>query len=183
MSYNLRNMIFPFSVLILFSCRIKTKLNTSELKWMNVYSVNDTLIFKSQRGDFDTSIIIKKDLFCPEYNPVEQHGKYLPQWGVVWYKNKNLIYHPDGDRLITMEKTSKKKTFLVINYLYTGFMFLDITTDSLKKYKKTGVYEFNTEVSRPDALQPKQIFWDEKYGIVRYKTHSNDVWERVNLPK
>jgi len=139
MSYNLRNMIFPFSVLILFSCRIKTKLNTSELKWMNVYSVNDTLIFKSQRGDFD--------------------------------------------RLITMEKTSKKKTFLVINYLYTGFMFLDITTDSLKKYKKTGVYEFNTEVSRPDALQPKQIFWDEKYGIVRYKTHSNDVWERVNLPK
>lgn len=183
MSYKIKRILFSSSMFVLLGCGIKTKLNKSELKWINVYNVNDTLIFKSQTGEFDTSIIIKKDFFYPEYNPIEQHGKYLPQWGVVWYKNKGLEYHPSGDRLITIEKKRPKETFLSINFLYSDVLVLNLNNNTIEKYKQGKVYEFDTYHPKARPQQPKKIFWDEDHGIVKYITHDDVIWERINLPK
>lgn len=172
-------------VLTISGCSgIKTKLSQAELKWMDVYEEGDTLIFKSNKGEFDTSIIIKKELFYPEYNPVEVHDKYLPQWGAVWYKNKNLQYHPEGYRMITMfKKHPKNNTYLNINYLYSNVMVLNLTTGSIEKYKQDKVYEFDTYRDKGRSEQPKKIYWHEDYGIIKYITHADVTWERINLPK
>jgi hypothetical protein len=181
MNHKLASLIFSLGILILAGCGIKTKLNRSELKWMDVYNENDTLIFRSEKGELDTSVIIKKELFYPEYNPIEQHGRYLPEWGVVWYKNRKLEYHPDGYHLITMEKDRpKSRTSLSINYLYVAISFLDITTGSPEKYKIGEVYEFDTYDSRFKPWQPKKIYWREKYGIIKYITMDDVMWQRIN---
>lgn len=171
-------------VAFIFGCGIKTKLSKEELKWMNVYKEGDTLIFKSDKGEYDTTTIIKKETSYPEYNPVEVHGKYLPQWGEVWYKNKNLEYHPEGYNLITLiKKHPRKETFLSFDYLYASVIVLNLTNNDIEKYKQGKVYVFDTYHEKAEPKQPKSIFWHEDYGIIKYVTHGGVVWERINIPK
>lgn len=181
--YPKRTFFMAFFVIVLFSCQIKTRLTKSELKWYNVYKENDTLIFKSENGDLDTSIIVRKELFFPDYNPLEEHGIYRPQWGIIWYKNKHLTHHPNGNTLLTLEKRRPQYTALSIDYLYSDILTRNIHGEGGKNNKKGKVYEFDTYDKRADQWQPKKIFWDEKYGIVKYITHDNVVWIRVNLLK
>jgi hypothetical protein len=182
MKYKLIYAIFFLSIFTLLGCGAKTKFKKIEFKWFDVYNKNDTLIFKSDKGEFDTSIIIKKELFYPKYNPIEESGTYLSQWGVIWYKNKNLEYHPDGYRLVTIEKKSPNETFLNINYLYSSILILNIKSGTIEKYKQGKIYEFDTYNEKGKSYQPKKIFWHEKYGIIKYVTHGNVTWERINLP-
>jgi hypothetical protein len=56
---------------------VKTKLTADDLKWVD-YKQGDTLIFRSNKGNTDTVVIIKKNVYYPEYNPIELHDKYLP---------------------------------------------------------------------------------------------------------
>ena len=167
-------------ILIVIGCGIKPKFNDEELSWLNVYDEGDTMIFRSENNAFDTTIVVAKQIFYPDYNPVESHGAYLPQYGIVWYKNSQLIYHDDGDQLITLiKKTPNDKTFLSINYKYSGFIFLDITGDKLKKYLKGNQYEFESPDPGVDSIQPKKLVWDRDKGIIRYVTGDNIVWQRV----
>ena len=172
-----------FLTLLGISCRIKTKLNKSDLAQMNVYNEKESLILKSVKGDFDTSIIVKKEMYYPQYNPIESDGKYLPQFGVVWYKNKKLEYNPDGDKLIYLIKETPHKVFLEISYLYSDILVLNLNSGTIEKYKHGKVYEFDIYDSRSKPWQPKKIFWDKDYGVIKYITHNNIVWERINLPK
>ncbi len=174
---------FFLSMSIMLGCGVKTKFSQTDLKWMNVYNEGDVLIFKSGKGELDTSIIVKKEIFYPEYNPGEEHGKYLPQWGVVWYKNRNLKYHPDGDRLITIEKKKPNETYLSIDYLYRSFIVLNLNSGGIEKFKDGKVYAFDTYHEKATGSQPKKVFWHEDYGIIKYITHDNVTWERINLPK
>jgi hypothetical protein len=161
----------------------KTKFSSDELKWLNVYKEGDTLIFKSDKGKIDTTLIIKKEIFYPEYNPVEVHDKYLPQWGIVWYQNKNLSDHPEGAQLISMfKKHPRNSTNLHISYLYSHITVLNLTTDGVKKYKNGKIYEFDTYHPKAPGSQPKKIFWHEDYGIIKFITHADVVWERINTP-
>lgn len=180
--------LFAFYFLLIIvgmlGCSVKTKLSQTELKWIDVYNEGDTLVFKSDNGEIDTTFIIKKEIFYPERNSIEVHGKYLPQWGVVWYKNRNLINHPEGYRMISLiKKHPKNETFLNIDYLYSDILVPDIATADIKRLKKDKVYEFDTYHEKAKLEQPKKIFWHEDYGIIKYITHGNEVWERINLPK
>lgn len=168
----------------LLSCSVKTKFSKTELKWLDVYNEGDVLVFRSDKGELDTTLIIKKEIYYPTRNSIEVNGKYLPQWGVVWYKNRNLNYHPEGYRLITLiKKHPRNVTFLNINYLYSDVLAPNITSGSLEGTKKGKVYEFDTYHEKATPEQPKKIFWHEDYGIIRYITHGNVVWERINLHK
>lgn len=163
------------------SCGIETKFNKDELKWLNVYNVGDTLIFKSDKGKLDTSIIIKKDLYYPDYNPIEVHDKYLPQWGVVWYKNRSLEYHKDGYALISMiKKHPNNNTFLSIDYLYSSVLISNLTTSSIEKVNNGKVYIFDTYHPKGEPYQPRTIYWHEDFGIIEYVTHDSTKWKRID---
>jgi hypothetical protein len=138
------------------------------------------LIFQSDKGELDTSIIIKKELFYPEYNPIEVHGTYLPQWGVVWYKNKNLEYHPEGYRLISLAKERPNKTSLSIDYLYGGALVLNLSNASIEKIKKGEVYEFDTYHPKGQPNQPRTLYWQERLGVIGYITHNSSRWRLLN---
>lgn len=166
------------------SCGVKkTKLSSSEMRWVNVYSTGDSLIFRSEKGEFDTSYIIKREVYYPEYIPIEVHDKYLPQEGVILYKNKNLEYHQNGMELLRISKKyPDKETRLFIDFLYSKVIISDITTGEIEKYRNGEVYEFDTYNPKSGPNEPKKIFWNLKYGIIKYTTHENVVWERINLP-
>ena len=71
-----------------------------------MYEQGDTLIFESETGTLDTTIILSKLTFYPDYNPIELHGKYHPQFGQIWYYNKNTPYINDGKELVYLAKNT-----------------------------------------------------------------------------
>jgi hypothetical protein len=170
------------SVIIICGCGPeKTKLGPPELEWINVYNEGDTLIFRSQNGMFDSSFIIKKEIYYPDYD-YKNERKYLPQWGVLWYRNKHLINHPDGYRLITIEKkTPQDNTYFQLNFLYSSAVFFNKELNSFKQTIKGDIYEFNTYIPNSPEWKPKRIYWHKKYGIIKYITHDNIAWERINI--
>ena len=177
--------LFTILITLLNSCGVtKTKLTEKELKWITVYKQNDTLIYKSSQGVLDTSYIVKSEAYYPEYIPIEVHDKYLPHSAVVLYKNKNLEHTPDGNQLIYMvKKYPDKQVRLFINYLSSGFIILDLANNEIEKYKSGKIYTFGTYYSKAESWQPKKFFWHKDYGIIKYITHDDEVWERINLPE
>ena len=167
------------SLLFLVSCSVKAKLNPYELSWLDAYKVGDTMIFRSDLGELDTSVIIKKDMFFENYG--DQIDKsFERQWGVIWYKNKNLEYHPDGDRLLTIEKQYPQKgAFVSIDFLYSGVLILHLNADTMQKLEKNGLYEFDVSRSDGRPKQPKMIYWSRANGVVKYINHDNSIWELV----
>jgi hypothetical protein len=177
-------LLYFLSLLLVYSCGIKTKFSEAELKWLNVYNVGDTLIFKSQKNKFDTSVIIKNEIHYSSYNPIETDGKYWPQYGSLWYKNNHLEYHPEGTKMISLIKDHpKNKTSFSIDYLYSSALILNITNGSLDKLKKGKIYIFNTYHEKAKPTEPKTLFWHEDLGLIKYITHEDEVWERINLFK
>ena len=81
-----------------------------------------------------------------------------------------------------IKKHPKNETFLNIDYLYSDVLVPNITVSNIEKMKKDKVYEFNTFDERSKPEQPRKIFWHEDYGIIKYITHDNKTWERINLP-
>lgn len=161
------------------SCGIKTEFDENESSWLNVYNEGDTLIFKSEDNVFDTTFIIQKEIYYPNYNPVELHGKYLPKHGIIWYRNSQLIHSPEGDKLLSLiKKEPSGKTSLTISYKYSHFIVLNI--DKLNQYFHDGLYEFEASNSEVDSLKPKKIFWHEKRGITKYVTGNNVTWKKID---
>jgi hypothetical protein len=181
----LNPIILSCLIFIMASCGVKkTRLSQSELKWANVYEAGDTLIFRSEKDEFDTSYIIRKNVHYPEYMPIEVHDNYLPQEGIIIYKNKNLEYHQEGMELLKISKKSpNKETRLFIDYLYSKIIVTDLTTGEAEKYKNGEIYEFDTYHPKAKPNEPKIIFWHENYGIVKYITHADIIWERINIHK
>jgi hypothetical protein len=171
---------FFISCTAFISCGVqKTKLSPADLKWINVYNAGDTLIFRSVNGDQDTTHIINKSVYYPQYIPGEVHGKYLPQHGILEYKNKGLEYHEKGNDLVFIIKQDPGETRLFIDYLYATVIITDLGPATLEKYRKGNLFEFDTYHPKAAPGQPKKIFWDEDRGIIRYITHADVVWERV----
>lgn len=167
--------------LILVSCVIgKTKLSVDDLSWINVYKTGDSLIFRSEKGEYDTSIIIEQGTHYGEPNPIET-GLYKHQWGKILYKNKKLKSDPDGDDMITLVRSDPPSpTRFYFSYLYSSFI-ADPISDT-QKYLNGSVYQFDCG-SQKESYKPRIIFWDEKLGLIKYIAQDGIVWERVNLPQ
>jgi hypothetical protein len=82
-----------------------------------------------------------------------------------------------------IKKYPDKQVRVFINYLSSGFIILDLANNEIEKYKSGKIYEFETYHSKAESWQPKKIFWHEDYGIIKYITHDDEVWERINLPE
>ncbi|WPZ11074.1 hypothetical protein [Roseivirga spongicola] len=156
----------------------KTEFSESDLVWMNIYNEGDTLIFQSNNGDLDTSIIVSKEIGYPEPNPVEVHDDYLPHTGIIWYTNKALRYNPEGDQLISLVKKTPKKITLMFNYLYNSAVVDNLNDNTLEGVKDGSIYVLDLGDSGYD--KPRVLYWHETRGLVKYITGDNIVWNRIN---
>ena len=166
-------------LLLAIGCVTRTKLSSEELEWLNPYDPGDTIIFRSNDGRYDTSIIGKRAIFYPEYNPIESHEKFLPQTGVLWYFNKNLEYNPAGARHITITKETPQRTSLSLGYLYSNVIILNLNDATLDKNKLEDMYVFDTYTPKSSNDKPKRIYWSKVRGLVKYISHDNIEWIRI----
>ncbi len=176
------------------SCIEKTYFTEDDLKWLDVYKVNDTLIFQESKSLLlDTTIIARKEVFHSEFQPMSS-SKIL-HVGKIWYLNNNAFARNESKKqeaeLISMYKFYNEEqaephiNYLRYSYLHSVFkekLYENITlvlTD--KTFKNVSVFKHNRMQwwdSQESEIQT--LYWDLTNGIIRYDTFDGKIWERIN---
>jgi hypothetical protein len=159
-------------------CKGKMKLTDREYDWINAYNEGDTLVFQSSMGEFDTTVIVAKEVFNFErYAETDPD----PVTANVWYKNRRLNrnYNPNGDQLVGISKSADQTT-LVISYLYSRYIIAKMGDDLYTDPDKPIVFEFDTSKPDRETWQPKKLYWHRKFGLVRYVTTDDVVWIKLD---
>ena len=165
------------------SCGIKTKLDENDLSWLP-YKSGDTLIFISDSGQLDTTLILNKEISYPQYNPIEVHGKYHPQSGQIWYYNKNVPYIEQGKTIVSLYKNDPKLAATGSIAYYNDYFFFD--SDYFSKLKEPMVV-FNRKFENVYKIESsykvslkcdkiKYIWWCSNFGIIQYETCLGVKW-------
>lgn len=192
MKRNLRILTLIFTLMSLLSCRQKMYLDEVELADINIYEIGDKLIFKNVKTrDTDTSRITEKEIYHEDYDWF-RHDGYQPQIAEIRYTNKKLIYddNQEGGLIAREKRTPNEKIEFAITFLYSLFTIhneqkvldkLDLNLTN-KSFENIVVYykEKNKRHKPKDDFKPQKLYWDKKYGIIKYETYGGDVWERVN---
>ena len=174
----MKNLIILMLAVVFISgcCSIKQRFSKDELKWLNVYNVDDTIVFQSSKGELDTIWIVKKDIFHPDCNPIISHGLYLPIFGEIYYTDETGKI----DKLVGLWKY-KYRTALLINLNKSSVFFIDIDKENMKAVKIGSSYMFDTFHPKAKENEPRYIFWHEDHGIIKFINHDGVEWKRINL--
>lgn len=188
--------IIFFIILTFTSCGLfvkKVSFTKEELQWFNVYNVKDTLIFQSLSTQIkDTSIIISKELYH-DYDWLRH--SYKAENMSLRYTNKiflNKLYFEDSESMFSERKTFPNKGFNTghsCKYLRSSFVLdnttetKDLVTLTLSQKSFNNVYELvykRMKFHGGKDDDPEILYWDKKYGIIKYITFNGEIWERVN---
>ncbi len=177
------------------SCGMKyVNFTKEERELFDTYSKNDTLIFQNLfNGERDTTIIDEKRIYH-DFDPWMH--KNIEHCMSVSYTTKRFKYHENDVKTESFLFTCKarpdeikKKHF---SYLRANFYFnenakvVDKETLSITGKEFTDVYQlvyFAPQFTSSRDFSPHILYWDKKYGIIKYITMSGEVWERVNFSK
>ena len=161
-------------------CWIKARFTDEEMKWLNVYNVGDTLIFRSQHGELDTTYIIAKRIRHMDCNPfLSYEGFFRPILGDVYYGRTPNEKVTSINSIVGLIK-DRDETSLYISYLFGSELYDDLE-EEVWKYSKDKIYVFDTYHPKAKPEFPIVICWHEDYGIIKYITHGGVEWRRINL--
>lgn len=170
--------VFVGIVSLTCTAPVKTKLNNVDLIWIDPYRDGDTLIFRSDDAELDTTFIIKKHLFYPEYMPIEVHDKYLPHTAIVTYANRKML---KADEIVSLRKRQPDgETILTISYLFSVFV-ANIEEPGTLPSKDGDLYLFDTYNPIAKPWSPMKLYWSEKRGIVKYTSHDSTTWTLLEV--
>ncbi len=178
--------ILTFGFLLFFmSCNgVKTRLDETDLGWMS-YDAGDTLVFRSEKGDLDTTFILQRDLKYYPYNPIEKDGKYHPQVGQIWMQSS--VYPSRKIEMVYLNKSNPDEPAegfvrFVGDTFFTKHDNFDLLESGLivhgQKYEAVYSVTSNYVISK-GCRNIKQLFWAADVGVVRYVTCDGAVWDIV----
>lgn len=167
------------------------------------YEGNETLIFKSNRGDYDTIRLVSSKLGYPD-GPKPQ--KYSPQNATI-YGNFSDPNSPNGKHRYlygqlfeVFAATPDGGTRIGIYLKAKNAVFYGPTIYSLKKFNDLPVtsVEINQSlfddvvIMRADTLSKSgkefkkrknfvsNIYWSKAFGLLKYEKRDREVWIKIN---
>jgi len=195
----MRNYIIPFIILVVIfsftSCGMfvkKINFTKEELEFFNVYNTDDVLIYQSLTTQKkDSSIIVSKRIYH-EYDWLRHDNKV--HCVNINYKNSKYKYPDYQEKSEPMfgycvGEPSQSRYYIDFTYLKSNFKLnnttetKDLETLTLSQKSFNNVYEL--VYKRPKFHggtddDPEILYWDKKYGIIKYITFNGEIWERVN---
>ncbi|WP_421802541.1 hypothetical protein [Flagellimonas sp.] len=203
MRKNLRILTFIFMSMSLLSCgQEKMYIDEDKLETINIYNIGDELVFQNvETKAIDTSKITSKEIYHEDYDLL-RHDGYQPHYAQIKYDNKKLWY--GNESFMSAGKKKPNESYIGVTYLYSTF-YLNPLSDTDKEYFHIDKHDLNTKHKitltlvdktfnqvvilskhkhpkhKPkDDFKPQKLYWDKKYGIIKYETYGGDVWERIN---
>lgn len=167
----------------------KINFTKEELEFFNVYDINDVLIYQSLTTQKkDSSIIVSKRIYH-EYDWL-RHDNKVHCVNIDYKNNKYPDYQEQSEPMFAYCIGSNQSAYHInFTYLKSHFKLnnttktkdLEILTLSQKSF--TNVYELVYERLKFHGgtdNNPEVLYWDKKYGIIKYVTFNGEVWERIN---
>lgn len=184
----MKKSVLQVFVTVLFlsaACERSLYFNDFEKSLLEIYSEGDTLIFESDKGVRDTSYIVFKDIGSARSDPVAHLGKYKQLRGFVYSSSRRIKEdNKPISNVLSLYKNHPRNTYF---YLFSkgaivGIKFEDFSVESLEEYKvEDGLYRFRQIRTYKGVAEETQLFFDLKYGIVKYITSEGEVWKRINI--
>ncbi|SEP22909.1 hypothetical protein SAMN05444671_4649 [Flavobacterium sp. CF108] len=162
----------------------KINFTKEEMEFFNVYNENDLLIYQSLLDKKkDTSIIISKRIY--HENDLFRHENKVHCVNINYINNKqkySMFGYCKGE-------SDESKYHIDFSYLNSNFKLnndtetkdLEILTLSQKSFNN--VYKLvykRAKFHEGTDNDPEIVYWDKKYGIIKYITFNGEIWERVN---
>lgn len=157
-----------------------------ELKWSKPFNKNQTIIFTSEKGEFDT-ITFKKVVMSNETVNDMERGFYKSNYLNVTYEftknsyhqfdfNGNIAYEQD---LISIQKTSAGFGGMGISFI--GLLFNENEIIKAKKINKN-TYQFDSSNTSAKWVNVKKgiknFTFNTNIGIVNYTDERDVKWEK-----
>jgi hypothetical protein len=182
--------ILSFLLLVLMgSCNcVETHLSKEEREWFSAYEKGQTIIFKSNRGNLDTIVVVEK---------VETYGNKECNWfeiGTIQnnmidivFKSKNCRNESDceGNISISKDKPNEKRLpfFRIFGLEYApATQNNELRTENIKltngkAYESAYYFEDQINADSYGGNYLKSFYWDKKDGLIRYDLIDGEIFE------
>ena len=157
-----------------------------EVKWTKPFNKNQTIIFTSEKGEFDT-IIFKEVVMSNETVNDLERGFYKSNYLNVPYKFTKGSYHQfdfDGNTASEQDLISIQKSSAGFGGMEISFIGLLFNEDEIKKAKKidTNTYQFDNSNSTAKWVNVKKgikkFTFNTDIGIVNYIDERDVKWKK-----
>jgi hypothetical protein len=172
--------VLVISLCLVFACK-KIDLSTQEKEYFNVYNVGDIMKFQLlPNGYTNTYVITKKDLLYGA-GPVGRSRQSSIEYSKNNQSNELLL-------LVTQDRDGANSNMVLFDEFYAdlnndfGSVNQQDTIKFLNK-KITNYYEINSNsIGTITDSTIVKVYWQKKYGIVRYILKNGASFGRINIP-
>ena len=176
-------------IISLTSCSYKVKeFTTDELKWFKPFDKTDTIVFISEKNEWD-SIIFQKAIATGDTSRSVEVGYYNMNFLTVAYEFSKWSYHQsammsDGKKryehhFINMSKSSSDDNSIEITFI--GTIFSDKTLKNIQQIDSSN-YFFESEKGDYSGMNVekgiKDFSFNTNVGIVSYTDNRSIKWKR-----
>jgi hypothetical protein len=177
-------------LVLLYSCNcVETYLTKEEKEWFSVYRKGQNIVFKSNKENLDTIVVIEK---------IETHNNKDCNWieigtmqpHIMFITLKSKICHNEsyceGQIFISKDKENEK---CVPSFSFLGLLEKSEPKGTLPKPQRiklttinkiyTSAYYFEDGINANNFGNNylKSFYWDKKDGLIRYEAHDGEVFE------
>lgn len=188
------NKFYILLILVLNSCGLpychKVQLTDDDLQWINNFTNNDTIYYKSNKNSIDTVIINEKTICNP------QNTFVLDTEGVNWLEGAHEFYGFADVEMTLLHNFSQYNIAFRINRISTNDTLRYSLWFGDKKYMgkkiKEAKYTANniryndcilidanrmcSSKTNPQKIDLKQIVWNKKKGLLRYTLQNDEIY-------
>lgn len=154
-------------------------------QWLNAYDLNDTVVFRGDRGNVDTFICIEKSSKYSACNKFEL-GEFQYETCLVKLKPKNChgndSNHCSMSLKFFMDFDYKDKGMISVYDLYDlrntdKVIYEELELENGKKYR-TRFVEFGKSGKSYNRKYIQSFNWNKEIGLIKYESIDGEVFTR-----
>lgn len=186
--------LFLFFLSFLASCGQTNKLSKEDYTWMP-YKGNETLVFKSNKGETDTTFILKKDTLLAYPEAQALNGvKYEVVSVFCNHSGRNKQSTGRSYYLFKVQRAKDNHAELVFDLSTKGAVFYRLSSVKIDSLNKINPVSLETSYGKYDDVYiiysddyakdfynrsnfVTKIYWSKSSGLIRYDKKDGIYWE------
>ncbi|RZK01517.1 MAG: hypothetical protein EOO46_20055 [Flavobacterium sp.] len=183
----MKKIIVVFLVFTIYSCNCtQVYLSDKEKQWVFPYKKGDVIIFKSNRGNFDTLVVVAKEtVFTNPDCLLEIGSKQREDISIKLQPNKcHNQYYCEGEIAITKNDYEDNQPFFRIfgleysdSSINTKLFKTSFTSSNGKKYISAYLFKDGLNADNYGSNYLKSFYWDKLDGLIRYESNDGEIFD------
>lgn len=180
-----------FLSLLSISCCHKVDLTDSEKEWCHPYQQGQILVFKSNRNNFDTILVSRKEMFHTNKGCNIGIGTAQNEGVQIDLKPKACrteFYCEVEISIIKDENEDQTLPFFRVFGLeyernYNNSKLIEKTIPSLDRNYKAFYFEKGINCNGYGNNYLKSFYWSKKIGLLQYESTNGEIFKLITISK